>query len=170
MKIQYLSGDATDPNLGQDMQTMHIIIHCCNNKGAWGSGFVLALNKLSPEPKRMYKKMAPYKLGDIAFVKIKSNLLVANIIGQDGYGRNHRKYVKYWAIKDACEELVKLLPSLAPPRPYPLSDCQHPYNVHIHAPRLGAGLAGGEWEEIEMILQRVFCDQNIPVTIYDLPR
>jgi len=38
----------------------------------------------------------------------------------------------------------------------------------IHMPRLGCGLAGGKWDEIESIIQKTLSLQDIPVFVYDL--
>lgn len=37
----------------------------------------------------------------------------------------------------------------------------------VHMPRIGAGLAGGKWEEIEPIIIRTLSAKNIPVLVYD---
>jgi len=36
-------------------------------------------------------------------------------------------------------------------------------------PRIGAGLAGGDWDTIEAIITEELCAHDIPVTVYDLP-
>jgi hypothetical protein len=35
-------------------------------------------------------------------------------------------------------------------------------------PRIGCGLAGGKWEEIEPIIKNTLCEKGVAVTIYDL--
>jgi hypothetical protein len=37
----------------------------------------------------------------------------------------------------------------------------------IHMPRIGCGLAGGRWKEIELIIQKVLLSQNLDVYVYD---
>lgn len=49
--IQYLIGDATDPR-GDGQK---IIAHVCNDIGAWGSGFVVALSQRWAAPERSYR-------------------------------------------------------------------------------------------------------------------
>ena len=34
-------------------------------------------------------------------------------------------------------------------------------------PRIGCGLAGGKWEEIEPIIIRQLCEKDIAVYVYD---
>ena len=37
----------------------------------------------------------------------------------------------------------------------------------IHMPRIGAGLAGGSWKQIEEILERTLAAKGLDVTVYD---
>jgi hypothetical protein len=37
-----------------------------------------------------------------------------------------------------------------------------------HMPRIGCGLAGGKWEMIEPLIQRILRSENIEVFVYDL--
>ncbi len=37
----------------------------------------------------------------------------------------------------------------------------------VHMPRIGCGLAGGKWEEIEPIITRQLCEKDIAVYVYD---
>jgi hypothetical protein len=34
-------------------------------------------------------------------------------------------------------------------------------------PRIGCGLAGGKWEEIEPIIERTLIEADVKVTVYD---
>lgn len=38
----------------------------------------------------------------------------------------------------------------------------------VHMPRIGCGLAGGRWEEIEPIIEQELLGKGIAVTVYDL--
>jgi len=49
--IHYCVGDATRPNIDGNK----IIAHICNDIGAWGRGFVLALSNTYPETERAYR-------------------------------------------------------------------------------------------------------------------
>jgi len=37
-------------------------------------------------------------------------------------------------------------------------------------PRIGCGLAGGDWHTVEAIIGRTLCAGGVPVHVYDLPR
>lgn len=82
MNIEYLIGDATAPaNAG-----MKIIVHVCNDIGGWGRGFVLALSKKWPQPeaeyRRWYQDKAGFELGNVQFIQVEPEVMVANMIGQ----------------------------------------------------------------------------------------
>jgi O-acetyl-ADP-ribose deacetylase (regulator of RNase III) len=40
-------------------------------------------------------------------------------------------------------------------------------SASVHMPRIGCGLAGGRWEEIEPIISRTLGARDIPTTVYD---
>src|SRR5262249_53591734 len=84
MKIDYVIGDATAPVA----EGCKIIVHICNDIGAWGRGFVVALSRRWPEPEARYRAWhrgeanAPFELGQVQFVQVKADTWVANLIGQ----------------------------------------------------------------------------------------
>ena len=148
--IEYRIGDATAP-VGDDPK---IIIHCCNDTGGWGRGFVLALSRRWKEPEARFRAWIGAKLGDVDLVSVGPSLWVANIIGQHGVvNTKDGPPIRYEAIRAGLKrvcELAKL------------------NNASVHGPRLGSALAGGEWELIEAIIQEELCDKDVSVTIYDL--
>jgi O-acetyl-ADP-ribose deacetylase (regulator of RNase III) len=70
-QIHYVTGDATAP-----IGTGHkIIAHVCNDIGAWGAGFVLALSKRWPQPKAEYLKIRPaLALGLVQLVQVEKEI------------------------------------------------------------------------------------------------
>lgn len=149
-------GDATNP-IGDGKK---LILHVCNNVGAWGAGFVMALSKKWKEPEADYRAMKEYILGDLRMVHVEEGTYVVNIIGQESTkGRNKGATlppIRYVAIEHA----MKYLASIGEITPNTFS---------IHMPRLGSGLAGGNWKVIETIIEETLCKADIPVTVYDLP-
>lgn len=164
MPITYLTGDATSP-LGAGNK---VIPHLCNDIGKWGKGFVLAVSKKWPEPEAEYKRQYQAQgnkltLGKVQFVAVLANpgesIWIANMIGQ--------KNIK--SLKEGT-------PDECPPIRYPaLYDCLDEVgkfaaanSASIHAPRFGAGLAGGDWRVIEACIQFVLMGQyGRSVTVYD---
>jgi O-acetyl-ADP-ribose deacetylase (regulator of RNase III) len=52
-KMKYVIGDATDPRADGSKQ---ILAHVCNDIGAWGSGFVLAISARWKQPEDAYRE------------------------------------------------------------------------------------------------------------------
>jgi len=155
------------------------IVHCCNDQGAWGSGFVIPLGKKYPKAEQDYRNCFasdnPNKpeLGAIRIVKVEDPIYnegeikqgavsVVNMIGQHktGFDENGRAPVRYIALS---ESLMKLSNAILG-----RNRGLEPLNASIHAPLFGAKLAGGDWDIIEHFLQECFIDNDIPVTIYQL--
>jgi O-acetyl-ADP-ribose deacetylase (regulator of RNase III) len=164
MEINYVTGDATVPQ-GEGVK---IIAHVCNDIGGWGRGFVLAVSKRWPQPERDYRdwhrqkywsqddESIPFSLGKVQLVKITSDTHVANMIGQHGTTwKNGVPPVRYGAIREALRTLSTKAIRL---------------NASVHMPRIGAGLAGGEWKEIERIIAEELCSKLNSVSVYDLPK
>jgi O-acetyl-ADP-ribose deacetylase (regulator of RNase III) len=150
-------GDATAPSV----QGNKIICHVCNDIGGWGAGFVLALSMRWPQPEAEYRAWyrdpgrSDFALGAIQFVQVESDMWVANMIGQHGLKRMGGKPpVQYEAIELALSKVAEAAKTL---------------NASVHMPRIGCGLAGGKWEEIEPIIERTLCAKGVEVFVYDLP-
>lgn len=148
MKIKYIIGDATEPQ-GEGTK---IICHVCNNVGAWGAGFVLAVSKKWKEPEAAYREMTERKLGTVMIIPVEKDILVANMIAQHGVGCNETGLppIRYGAVRAALAAV---------------NDLAYKINATIHMPRIGCGLAGGRWEDIEQIIKDV---ASVDVIVYDL--
>lgn len=149
-KINYVVGDATAPN-GKDDR---IICHICNDLGLWGSGFVMALSAKWKHVENHYRRKTDYVLGTVDIVRAENNIWVANIIGQHKIARmstDGLPPVRYEAIKEALIKINKSAIDM---------------NATLHMPRMGCDRAGGEWSEIEKILNEVV---TVECTVYDLP-
>lgn len=153
--INYIRGDATQP-AGDGSK---IIVHVCNDIGAWGKGFVLALSRRWPQPEKQYKNWfksnVNFVLGQTQFVQVEKHIWVANMIGQ----RNIKTAssgippVRYEAIAAALSKVAV----------FAIRN-----NVTVHMPRIGCGLAGGTWDKIEPIIEAELISKGVRVTVYDL--
>lgn len=133
----------------RETQGVRYLIHSVNDRGAWGKGFVLALSKAWPEPERAYRSWQTRKLGEIQVIGVEPDLLVCNLVGQKGIqGPGNPRPVNYYAIKAGLTALDK----------------QCPPEASWHMPRIGCGLGGGEWEEVERILT-LFAHRNVTVYV-----
>ena len=148
-KINYVIGDATAPQ-GDGRK---IICHICNDIGAWGAGFVLALSAKWTYPEHRYRAIPHYVLGDAMVLQVEPDIFVANMIGQHltRPSADGTPPIRYTAVADALFAVNKIANELG---------------ATLHMPRIGCGLAGGDWKVIEAILTEFV---TVDVTVYDLP-
>lgn len=157
--IHYIIGDATKP-VGDGKK---VIVHCCNDAGGWGSGFVLALSARWGEPEAAYRSWyqrcsimgTKFELGAVQFVLVEPGIEVANLIGQHGYGKcvdPEKPFVKYDAIRKGLTTVAEFART---------------HGASIHMPRIGCGLAGGTWWEMGPIVEETLA--GLDVYVYDLP-
>lgn len=154
--IVYLVGDATKPTGAGNK----IVAHVCNDVGAWGKGFVLALSKCTPAPERAFREWFlgrernDFALGAVQFVSVSSDIVIANMIGQRGIrALGGVPPIRYDAVETALQTVGKKA----------LTE-----NASVHLPRIGCGLAGGEWNKIEPLIEQQVCALIVPVFVYDL--
>ena len=153
--LKIIKGDATSPQA----KGPKIIAHVCNDLGGWGKGFVLAVSRRWPEPERAFRRWHreragnDFGLGAVQVVGVRPDIWVANMVGQRGTrtGSNGPP-VRY----DAIERCLALLAGHA-----------GRLDASVHMPRIGCGLAGGEWSEIEPLVERHLVAAGVPVTVYD---
>ncbi|QJW94274.1 macro domain-containing protein [Frigoriglobus tundricola] len=151
--ITYLKGDATCPQA----KGTKIICHVCNDAGGWGKGFVLALSARWAGPETAYR--AWYATGDgfapgaVQFVPVERYIWVANVIGQRGTKTGSSgPPVRYDAIAKGLQVVGQRALELG---------------ASVHMPRIGCGLAGGQWAKVEPLVQRHLCETGVAVTVYD---
>jgi O-acetyl-ADP-ribose deacetylase (regulator of RNase III) len=182
MSITYLKGDATKPITST--KDAKLIVHCVNDLPAWGSGFVLALSKLWKNPELCYRNWGtsgywnyrnlkdlaprayeflppslkeasiPFYLGQIQVIPVGKRtdgvIYVVNLVGQrDVKPYKHIPPVRYEAFREGFLRVKDVADEL---------------HASIHMPRIGCGLAGGNWEMVEKCLP-----EGLDYYVYDLP-
>lgn len=151
MALHYLIGDATDP-----LVKPALICHICNDVGAWGAGFVIALSKKNRNPEKLYRKWYheekdSFVLGAIQITSFDENVWVANMIAQkDIRWEGQEPPIRY----DALETCLK-------------SVYRHAENrgLTVSMPRIGADLAGGDWPTIEAIIKKTMTVETYVYTL-----
>lgn len=158
MKVTYKQGD-----IFADLDAIdghNTLIHICNNKGGWGKGFVLALSKFNKLPEKVFKDSFKddinCSLGCIQNIEISKKLMVVNMIAQNGYKSNTNPIPLDYGALDMCLESIS----------DQIIKCK--IFTTIIAPKIGTGLAGGNWTLIESLLTKHFTEKGIPVTIYEI--
>lgn len=153
--IRYIQGDATRPQA----KANRIIAHICNDLGGWGKGFVLAISKRWPEPEAAYRAWHrdraknDFALGAIQVVPVEPYLWVANMVGQRGMKTGSKgPPIRYEAVRTCLRKLAAEAERLG---------------ASVHMPRIGCGLAGGRWEQVEPIVVDELVSRGMDVTIYD---
>ncbi|WP_327089179.1 macro domain-containing protein [Nonomuraea sp. NBC_01738] len=148
--LSYVTGDATSPS-GDGPR---IICHVCNDLGGWGRGFVLALSRRWPEPEAAYRSMRSYELGETQLVQVEPTIWVANMIAQHGVRPTQAgPPIRYEALNNCLAALATRAADLG---------------ASVHMPRIGCGLAGGTWDQVEPLITDNLVRQGIEVTVYDL--
>lgn len=131
MKIEYKRGDIF-------LSPHNFILHGCNSKGVMGAGFALQVKKKYPYAYEEYRRIFETRamgLGEIQIVKCRDRSII-NAITQNNYGRAKIRYASYDAIALAMATVEETL-----------------YGETVAMPKIGAGLAGGDWNVIEAIIE-----------------
>lgn len=155
--LKYVKGDVTRPTLTGPT----VLIHICNNVGAYGAGVALAIAKAFPIAKQKYFewfKDGYIYLGTTQYVPVgyidDKEMWVANMVAQEGLvSHSNPTPIKYDSL-DNCLANV-------------LSFCQYYKVSNVIAPRIGCGLAGGKWDVVEPLIIKNLYNNGIEVTIYD---
>jgi O-acetyl-ADP-ribose deacetylase (regulator of RNase III) len=155
-KLTYVVGDATKP-AGDGPK---VIVHVCNDIGGWGAGFVLAISRRWRAPEESYRRWhkeggdVPFELGQVQFIEVEPSLWVANLIGQHGVGKSTAgPPIRYDSVRTGLRRVAEFCKAKA---------------ATAHMPRIGCGLAGGRWEEMEPIIVEALVDSGIETTVFDL--
>lgn len=158
--ITYLTGDATQP----EGDGPKLIAHVCNDRGAWGAGFSGAVTRRWRRPEQEYRdwytasmrhpgSIRAFALGNTWFTPVGDGIWVASMVAQHGTrGPDNPKPIRY----DALASCLKVVGEFA----------ESGFSVHM--PRIGCGLAGGTWEQVEPLITEHLVKRGIPVTVYDL--
>lgn len=165
MKINYVKGDLFANTKG----TKNIIVpHVCNDVGGWGSGFVVAVSKYDPEAEIAYRSWhkslmsltyisGKFALGETQIVSCRNGVEIANMVAQHKtISHGESKPIRYWALAKCMKTVAEQI------------NLNKTAAKEIWAPKFGSGLAGGDWKFIETLIQEIWVNENIPVTIFEL--
>lgn len=172
--ITYLKGDATYPELVTPEKN-NLIVHIVNDIGGWGAGFVLALSKRWTTPEYHYRANWKMRnLGDIDIIQVQKNIAVVNLFGQHGI-RPSRPKTAGPTIFSLDTTNVKQSSQVVQPVRYDairigLRRLSHRLrlrqDVAVHMPKIGCGLAGGDWTIVSQIIEEELA--GVKVYVYEL--
>ncbi len=133
------------------------IIHGCNCFNTMGKGIAYTIKKVFPEAyeaDRKTRRGDKSKLGDYSYAALtirQKEFFVINAYTQYDYRITSKNpnNVDYDAIRSVFLKINKDFKGL-----------------HIGIPKIGAGLAGGDWNRIESIINKVTPDINITLVVF----
>ncbi|GAA4848816.1 hypothetical protein GCM10023310_28810 [Paenibacillus vulneris] len=135
-----------------------IIGHQVNCQSVMGSGVAKQIKQQFPDVYKAYLQYCSqhkqHLLGRCQIVERNegSGTFVANLFGQEYYGRDKRKYTDYDAIRSAIVQL---------------HDFAREHHYAIALPyKIGCDRGGGDWEIVYGMIHEIFTD--VQVTLYRL--
>lgn len=135
-----------------------IIVQQANAQGVMGSGVAAAIRKKWPTVFEIYRNQVyeyePNKaMGMMIPVQVTPALHICNIIGQEFYGRDGKRYTSYDALDDGFKKVKSYATTL---------------NIEeINFPLIGSDLGGGAWSIVKAIILHNLPDFKLTLWIND---
>lgn len=131
--------------------TETIVAHGVNCQGSFGSGVAGAIKRRHPKVAQAYLDAKEHQPGSLICVPYKDQIWV-HAHTQEQFGYDGQKYASYQLVQQCMRELLKLsvLFGVAP----------------IAMPKIGCGLGGLEWGEVQKIINYEL--MGVDVFIYEL--
>lgn len=131
-----------------------IIAHGVNCQRAMGSGVAKALYTKWPKVREAYMARTRMVIGEVQFVDVEPGIVVANCFTQDQYGYDGAQYAKLDGILNALHEVAAY-------------DALVTGLDVIHIPRIGCGLGGLDWRDLEPQLKVIEGYMNAEFVVCD---
>jgi O-acetyl-ADP-ribose deacetylase (regulator of RNase III) len=133
-------------NLLDEVKT-GIILQQVNAQGVMGSGIAKDIREKWPKVWEVYSNTVTagssdytaQSMGMVIPVLVEPGLFVVNLVAQQFYGKDCKRYTSYDALDNCLREVAKL---------------NKTDNLPIHHPLLGCGLGGGDWDIVSAIVER----------------
>lgn len=144
---------------------IHIIAHQVNCQGVMGGGVAKQIKQKYPTVYEIYKARcceSHEKLlgGYVAVWSQDRSQLIVNVFGQNNFGRD-KVYTDYKALENGLSNFIK--------------DYRNSFNImpEVQIPiaipyKIGCGLAGGDWNLVSTILEKLEIEYNIIFIAYKL--
>lgn len=153
--LKYVRGDATRPN----MNGPTIIAHVVNDKAQrWGGrGFAASLARRFRDASKEYSTwpVGERKLGHVHLAETESDLWIASLIAQAGYGPSQRPRLRLSALRQSLETLADLAVERS---------------ATVHMPLIGTGQAGMAWPKVRDLILEELANRHVTTTVYVLPQ
>lgn len=154
-RIVYLRGDALEPR----SSGRRIVAFVVNDKAAkWGGGFARQVGTQFPRVQEEFKAWAKeHGLALGVGVLLESDdptLAFFPMVAQHDYRQQVKPGIRYRALETALKALADI------------AVAQH---ASVHMPRIGVGLARGNWAVVSELIDECLIAAGVLVTVYDLP-
>ena len=130
------------------------IVHQVNCQGVMGSGVAKKFKEVFPKTYKYYLEYvktnnkhgdSSLMLGDLIWTK-ENNFFAVCLFAQDHFGKDGKRYTNYKAFREGCKQLARVFPKTMM--------INMPYGI-------GCGLGGGNWDEIEKIINEELKDHVV---------
>lgn len=151
---------------------IQIVAHQVNCCGVMGAGVARQIKNLYPE---VYYAYASYvkdftelndmpPLGECLVQETDDGRhIILNVFGQDGYGRD-KQYTDYEALRKGFVNGIRWVRD-----EYQNGEYYGMLQLTIAIPyKIGCGLAGGDWEVVKNMLERMEIEENVLFVAYEL--
>ena len=134
--LEFVQGNVLEPRPFPP----EIICQLTNDKAVrWGGGVSKQSAKRYPAAEAEYSewiKSVPKarRLGEVHFARIADDRTIASIVAQEGFGPTDVPRIRYQALDKGLIQLAQYARTI---------------DASVHMPRIGTGVAGGEWPLIE---------------------
>ena len=165
MGIIHRTGNVVDALLDGEVD---FIAHCCNAQGVMGSGVAKEIKARIPDAYLAYRRRydmlqerrtLKHFLGDCI-----EGGRVLNLIGQEFYGYDKKRYVSYGAIASALSHCYRVI-QFELDEEWPI----YPLNVTIGVPyKMASDRAGGDWNIVLELIEHLVVPYVKDVVIYKL--
>lgn len=132
MRIEYRYGDLLETEA-------QYICHCVNAQGVMNSGVARAIRERYPRAYEIYRLKYEFlgrelPLGSVIGADCGQHTIL-NLVGQRYYGRDGRRYIDYAALRKGIAVINRNI------------------DEPVAFPRIGCGLAGGDWMTVSEIIE-----------------
>lgn len=155
MALEYVDGNLISSNEG-------VMVHGCNSKGKFGKGFALAVKEASPVAHKVYDdahKAGILILGSVVWAA-DGGRVFGHAITQPTYGKTG-VHLSMPALEAALREV-----DVAAVMGIPGTRFKDGFD-RVAMPMIGSGLGGGNWDEIEALIEKTIV--NARPVVYRLP-
>ena len=153
MTIEYRKGDVLEARGG-------VLIHSTNTQGVMGAGIAAQIKHQDPKAWEVYN--AQYeeglqRLGTFSIAWVADDFAIANI---NAHGARGTDFV---ALSNALSQLRQYLLFNNPPQGVVAKNGA----INIFMPRIGTGIGGADWGDVERVLEQSLPDIDFNKICYD---